>query len=80
MFYKLQKTGKYTYVYLVNNKREGTKIKTSVIEKLGRYDKLNDEMRALVDRSLAETKEHKPIFPESSNSVCQNNKRHCKCG
>lgn len=60
MFYKLQKTGKYTYVYLVNNKREGTKIKTSVIEKLGRYDKLNDEMRALVDRSLAETKEHKP--------------------
>ena len=53
MFYKLQKTGSYTYVYLMDSKREGAKVKSLVIEKLGRYDKLNDEMRALVDRSIA---------------------------
>lgn len=59
MFYKLQKTGKFTYVYLMDSKREGDKIKSVIVEKLGRYDKLPDDLRALVDQSITEVKEHK---------------------
>ena len=60
MFYKLQETGGIKYVYLMDAKREGKKVRSVIVERLGRYDRLPDNIRELVDRSIAEVKERRP--------------------
>lgn len=60
MYYRLQKSGKYHYVYLMDAKREGKKVRSVIVERLGRYDRLPEDVRALVDKSIAEVKERRP--------------------
>ena len=56
MFYKLQLSGGVKYVYLMDAKREGKKVRSVIVERLGRYDRLPEEVRTLVDKSMAEVK------------------------
>ena len=50
MFARVKKSGKYQYLQLVENKREGEKVKQRVLITLGRIDKLNEknEIEALI--------------------------------
>lgn len=59
MFARIKKTGGYAYLQLVENRREGDKVKQTVIATLGRSDQLNEsgKLNSLL-RSLTKQSTH----------------------
>ena len=70
MFARTKKSGKYEYLQIVENRREGVKVKQHVIATLGRLDQMRDkgEIETLI-RSLARFSENALLILSGGSDV-----------
>ncbi|MBI2417799.1 MAG: IS1634 family transposase [Ignavibacteriales bacterium] len=69
MFARIKKSGKYQYLQLVENKREGPKVKQRVLITLGRLDQLNEkhEVESLIKSLSRFSEETLLLLSETAN-------------
>lgn len=76
MFARLKKSGKYQYLQIVENRREGEKIIQRVISTVGRMDKLQSKNRIeILTRSLARYSENVLLVLSGRSEVNSSSKK-----
>ena len=73
MFVRVKKVGPYQYLQIAQNRREGKRVKQSVIATLGRLDKLTasgaiDQLLRSAARFWFATTANPPLDPKSTQS------------
>ena len=76
MFARIKKSGRYQYLQIVENRREGSKVRQRVIATLGRMDRLGakGDVETLI-RSLARYSERVLLVLSGKRDVCAHSKK-----
>ncbi len=76
MFARVKKSGSYEYLQIVENRKEGGKVKQTVIATLGRLDQLREKSRVeTLIRSLSRFSEQALLILSGKSDVCADGKK-----